>query len=187
MWSLIIDYLQVLRNGSAVTVQCCCNMKGEKITRMANQSKDFESKSLITFNPTPGQLNQWIGLLDKSNKKKVRFYCPYTNSFRSADGCTSDCIVPPFVDQMDDNLLKKLDAVVEYGWDQLKPQGWLLFFNKDSKPQFCFTEKDRLSEGVRVLPWESLVIMNHYLLHPFLDSANHKTFRTTASNALEES
>lgn len=137
----------VIRNGTAISVECCCNMKGEKISR--NQSKDFDSKSLITFSPTPGKLNQWVGLLDKSNKGNVKFYGPYTNSFRTADQCPKDCIIPPFIKEMDDHLFKKLDAVVEYGWDMLKPQGWLLFFNKDSKSKFCFTEKDKLSEGCK--------------------------------------
>ena len=90
-----------------------------------------------------------MGVCNRKDKKKCEFYNFYKD-LRS-DGSYS---LPVFVTQLSQSLFERIDGIVYYSY-KTGANGWLLLFNINGRPKYCFTskeEEEELSEEVSVCP-----------------------------------
>ena len=87
-------------------------------------------------------------VFNKDNEKDYWNYRPIDVSLSKCERMEDICQKPKFVDQMDGNLFKKIDGVVDYNFGG-GVSGHLLLFNIDGTPKYCFTGEDKdLSDEV---------------------------------------
>src|SRR6195952_2900398 len=100
----------------------------------------FSSSSILVINPS--KLKSDIPMiLNKTNPAIIQYYNPVEDKIFANKSIKPYPKLSRFIQNIPTKLLKSLDGIVEvYPNDYLK-RGWLLFFNINSKPMFCYTKK----------------------------------------------
>ena len=134
----------------------------------SHQLTDYANNSLI-FKLWPFLLRlQTVGdyLVVFNKKKELQFFydayknkvfkkCILTQIHNTTEKewyATEICSGPSFVAQMQPLIFEKIDAIVDYSFGYTDPylSGWLVLFNIDGRPKYCFTREDEnISSSVR--------------------------------------
>ena len=124
-----------------------------------NTSKYVENLSIDTviIKLYPFQIHfngaEYLAVINKNNKKLQFFYDTllWQKKNQCYQGGTNYCIVPTFVSEIDVYLFRKVSAIVDYRFGSKEQSGWILLFNIDGKPKYCFTrEGEDLSNEVQL-------------------------------------
>ena len=99
-------------------------------------------------------------LILNRNTKNYHFYSPLNYTlFNDINDCMKHCIkiskqteskcenvfcfVPEFIQQIDEELLKQTDGIIEYSSTDPKIDGLLFLFNINGTPKFCFKHRNQ--------------------------------------------
>ena len=104
----------------------------------------------VIFKPDPTDHNRHhMVFCNKKHKEQCEFY--QVGYDVKSDGSYS---LPVFVTQLNQSLFERIDGIVYYSY-KTGANGWLLLFNINGRPKYCFTskkEEEELSEEVSVCP-----------------------------------
>ena len=114
-------------------------------------------------------LGRYMIFCDKFNQSRCELFQPNIAMYEFSILDAKKWNRPKFVREMNSSIFETIGGVIDYNFGGKARPGYVLLFNIEGKPKYCFTPRDDFSEEVR---HKKQLIPNYYSEHYF--SANHR-------------